>query len=218
MRMVLLWSDLVAASPFGPAVFEVRPGHRRRVREWAAAHAVATAAQRDVHMPLVEAWAVLDGGVTAVSGYGLTSLPYGVRVIGFQALRLLLAHLDVPGPGPFPDEAPVPLDELHRRHRATRPGAAEAVEQAELLSVCRDAVLLRWVARTLSAETAARRDRSIGSTPPTAPDPTIARQPAGPQRATPTTADPSTATSDTTTSASTTSASTTSDAAALGTV
>jgi hypothetical protein len=143
MRMAPIWSDLVRPSPHGPAVFEVLPGHRRAVREWAARRAMAAAAHRDVHVPVVEGWAVLDGGVTAVSGYGLTSLPHGVRVIGFQALRLLLADLGAAAPDPFPEEVPVAPAEPGRA------GAPEAVEQAELLAVCRDAVLLRWVARTL---------------------------------------------------------------------
>lgn len=143
MRMALIWSDLVRPSPHGPAVFEVLPEYRRPVRDWAVARAAATAAHRDVHAPVVEGWAVLDGGVTAVSGYDLTSLPHGLRVIGFRALRLLLADLGAAAPDPFPDEVLVAPDEPERG------GAPEAVEQAELLAVCRDAVLLRWVARTL---------------------------------------------------------------------
>jgi hypothetical protein len=59
-----------------------------------------------VHSPTVEGWALLDGGVTAVSGYGLTTLPHGLRVLGFGALRFLLAGVGVAGPDePFPTSA-----------------------------------------------------------------------------------------------------------------
>jgi hypothetical protein len=163
--MMLIWSDVVAPSALGPAVFEVAPAHRQRVRDWAAAQDVAFAAQHDVLWPAVEGWAVLDGGVTTVSGYGLTSLPHGVRVIGFAAVRLLLADLGAEGPAePFPGETAVgpagDVEELRRRHRATPRNAPETVEQAELLAACRDAELLRLVAKTLYRE--ATSWRSVG--------------------------------------------------------
>ena len=34
---------------------------------------------RELHLPAVEAWAILDGGITSLEGYGATSLPFGVR-------------------------------------------------------------------------------------------------------------------------------------------
>ncbi|MCO1659575.1 hypothetical protein [Pseudonocardia humida] len=153
MRMVLRWSDVVRATSLGPAVFEVVPAHRQRVRDWLAGQRLPHAVHRDVHSPTVEGWALLDGGVTAVSGYGLTSLPHGLRVLGFGALRLLLAGLGIDGPAePFPDERPVEFGELVRRQRASDPSSPQVREQAELLTVCRDDVLLRWVATTLFRE------------------------------------------------------------------
>lgn len=155
--MVLSWSDVVRTTSLGPAVFEVAPEHRPLVRGWLLAQDLPHSAQRDVHSPTVEGWALLDGGVTAIAGYGLTSLPHGLRVVGFGALRLLLAELDVDGPTDrFPDEPPIDLDELRDRRRATPPDSPHAREQAELLATCRDAVLLRWVAVTLFREAGTR--------------------------------------------------------------
>jgi hypothetical protein len=173
--MELRWTDVVVGPPtLGPAVFEIAPALRQRVRDWAAARGVAFAARHDVHWPAVEGWAVLDGGVTTVSGYGLTTLPHGVRVLGFAALRLLLADLGAAGPDePFPGERPVDIAELRRRHATTPRDAPETIEQAELLAVCRDAELLRWVAATLYEEAA----RTGGGEPP--PDPPPPDQAAG---------------------------------------
>lgn len=135
----------------GPAVFTVTASYEQAVRGWAASQDVAAASRREVHSPSVDAWAVLDGGVTAVEGYGLTSLPGGVRVIGFGAFRLLLAEFALAGPVvPFDRETPLAADELRRRHRGT-PRDAAAQEQAELLAECSDTVMLRWVATTLLA-------------------------------------------------------------------
>ena len=93
---------------------------------------------------------MLDGGVTSLEGYGATSLPCGVRVVGFQALRLLIADLGLSGPAaPFDGETVLDLEELRCAHRATG-RSPTAVEQAELLASCHDAVLLRWVAATLA--------------------------------------------------------------------
>lgn len=149
--MGLIWSDVVVRSTaLGPAVFEVVADHQARVRGWAVGRRLPHAVQQDVHFPFVEGWAVLDGGITAISGYGLTSLTHGVRVIGFAAARLLLADLHVEGP--LPDDLALDPDELQRRHAATEPNSPEAVEQAELLAACQDAQMLRFVARTLSAD------------------------------------------------------------------
>jgi hypothetical protein len=183
MRMVLIWSDVVRPTALGPAVFEVAPAHRWLVRDWLRAQDLPHAAQRDVHSPTVEGWALLDGGITEISGYGLTSLPHGIRVVGFGALRLLLAELDVEGPAePFPDEPPADLDELRRRHRVAAHDCPDTHEQAELLATCRDAVLLRWVAAILFQEAAEQRTRppvisapgepAAPHAPRTEPDPT----------------------------------------------
>lgn len=148
--MGLAWSDVVVRVPeLGPAVFEVAPDHQARVRGWAVGRRLPHAVSQDVHFPFVEGWAVLDGGITAISGYGLTSLTHGVRVIGSAALRLLLA--DLHADGPFPDDLALDPDELRRRHAATAPDSPDAVEQAELLAACQDAQMLRFVARTLAA-------------------------------------------------------------------
>lgn len=159
------WSEVFRRGEWGSAVFEVLPGHRAAVRIWAQHQNVPTASQHELHVPDVDAWAVLDGGVTSIRGYGLTSLPHGVRVVGFHAFRLLLTEFGLTGPVlPFPGELVLTSDVLHRRHRAevARGDVAwddvargdAATEQAELLASCTDAVLMRWVAATLLADSA----------------------------------------------------------------
>lgn len=144
------WSEVFRHGDWGPTVFECLPGHRATVRDWALRQRVPRVSPRELHLPDVDAWAVLDGGITSIHGYGLTSLPCGVRVVGFQAFRLLLAELGLAGPVlPFPGETVLEPDELRRRHAAPEARNAAAAEQAELLAACRDAVLLRWVATTL---------------------------------------------------------------------
>ena len=86
---------------------------------WASIQDVPTVRQHALHVPAVEAWAVLDGGVTSLEGYGATSLPCGVRVVGFQALRLLIAELGLAGPvRPFDGETVLAPEELRSAHRA----------------------------------------------------------------------------------------------------
>jgi hypothetical protein len=148
------WSEVFRRGGWGPAVFEVLPGHRAAVRIWAQHQNVPTASQHELHVPDVDAWAVLDGGVTSIRGYGLTSLSCGVRVVGFQAFRLLLTEFGLAGPVlPFPGEVVLTSDVLHRRHRSDAARGDAAIEQAELLASCSDAVLMRWVAATLLADT-----------------------------------------------------------------
>jgi hypothetical protein len=148
--MVGCWSEVFRHGEWGPTVFECLPGHRPTVRDWALRQQVPRASPRELHLPDVDAWAVLDGGVTSIHGYGLTSLPCGVRVVGFQAFRLLLDALGLAGPLlPFHGETVLPPVELRRRHAAPEARGPAATEQAELLAACRDAVLLRWVATTL---------------------------------------------------------------------
>jgi len=164
------WTDVVRATPLGPAVFEVAPEHRQWVRDWLIGQRLPYAVHRDVHAPTVEGWALLDGGVTGISGYGLTSLPHGLRVLGFGALRLLLAGLGVAAPAaPFPDERPVAFEELVRGQRAVAPDSPQVREQTELLTVCRDDVLLRWVATTLFREAVARAGLRAEAQPPAKP-------------------------------------------------
>lgn len=150
--MTVRWWDVVRRPELGEAVFEVARRSASAVRAWAERQDVATASTRMVHSPSVDAWAILDGGITSIYGYGLTTLPAGVRIVGFQAYRLLLAESEVAGPDePFPGEVPVDLDRLGRRHRSGLARDAAAVEQAELLAACTDEVMLRWVAATLLA-------------------------------------------------------------------
>lgn len=145
------WTEVFRHGGWGPTVFECIPGHRGAVRDWALRQHVPRTSVRELHLPDVDAWAVLDGGVTSIHGYGLTSLPCGVRVVGFQTFRLLLAELGLAGPVlPFPGETVHEPTELRRRHGSPAARGPAAAEQAELLAACSDAVLLRWVAQTLA--------------------------------------------------------------------
>jgi hypothetical protein len=146
------WSESFRHSPVCAAVFEVAPAQQRAVLTWAGRQPVARAAQRPVHSPSAESWAVLDGGVLHIYGYGLTTLPAGVYVVGLQAFRLLLAELGLPVPDGVTEAGSTAQDELRRRHRAASVTDPSGVEQAELLATCTDATMLRWVATTLLAE------------------------------------------------------------------
>lgn len=157
--MTVCWSTTFSRSPHGAAVFDVAPDRAVTVLTWAARQHVATLRRHALPAPVVQAWAVLDGGVVDLHGYGLTTLPGGVRVIGFAALRLLIAELDLAGPDPFDGETVVDPAELRRAHRAARCDA-RAVEQVELLATCQDALLLRWVAATLAADDQAGVDQA----------------------------------------------------------
>jgi hypothetical protein len=158
--MTVSWSSVFHRSPLGVAVFDVAPDYRYTVLAWASVQDVPTVRHRELHMPAVEAWAILDGGVTSLEGYGATSLPCGVRVVGFQALRLLIDDLGLAGPFRlFEGESVLDADALHRLHGATGRDPS-AMEQAELLASCHDAVLLRWVAATLLGPNQAATARS----------------------------------------------------------
>lgn len=152
-------------SELGTAVFDVTPGQRNPVLEWAGRQEVPRAARRAVHAPSVQAWAVLDGGIVHLFGYGLTSLPSGVYVLGSAVVELVAADLGLRGPAGRTG-AGEDVEELRRRHRdagaGADPGARAAVlEQAELLAICSDAVLLRWVATALLAGSLSAGGQSV---------------------------------------------------------
>jgi hypothetical protein len=152
--MTVGWSAAFRRSPLGAAVFDVATDFRYTVLAWASIQDVPTVRQHALHVP-----AVLDGGVVSLEGYGATTLPCGVRVVGFQALRLVIADLDLAGPAPFDGETVLGTEELRTAHREIG-RSPEAVEQAELLASCHDAVLLRWVAATLTSAGQAAAARS----------------------------------------------------------
>jgi hypothetical protein len=158
------WADSFRRSELGAVVFEVAPTALRRVLDWAEQQPLPQASRRSVHSPSVDAWAVLDGGIVHVFGYGLTTLPAGAHIVGLQAFRLVLAELGYAVPDGLTTASTVPPEELRRRLRATRTNDPSAREQADLLASCTDAVLLRWVAATLLAEYG-----TTGSGPPPVP-------------------------------------------------
>lgn len=146
------WSESFRRSELGAAVFDVAPAVLPRVLAWVDRQPVPHATRRDVHAPSVDAWALLDGGVVHRFGYGLTTLPAGMHIVGLQAFRLIVAELGFAVPDGLTESSSVPPAELHRRLLAVPADDPSAVEQAELLASCTDAVLLRWVATTLLAE------------------------------------------------------------------
>jgi hypothetical protein len=146
------WADAFRRSDLGAAVFEVSPATLGRVLYWAEEQPIPRAARRSVHTPSVDAWAVLDGGLVHTFGYGLTTLPAGLYIVGLQAFRLVLAELGFAVPDGLTQASTVPAAELRRRLRATPADDPSGLEQADLLASCTDAVLLRLVAATLLAE------------------------------------------------------------------
>jgi hypothetical protein len=150
------WTVWFGRSALAPTVFEVRPPGRAAVRRWVAGARLATAAGRDPHSPVVDAWAVLDGGILAVARWDRPGtppprdpLPAGLYVVGFGAFRLVTAAIGVPRPErPLPGEPlydPAALADAHRRTRA-----ADAEEVAQLLATCSDSRELRLVAGALA--------------------------------------------------------------------
>lgn len=155
------WTDVLTESDLCPGVFDLRWDVRPRLRRWLAAHELSTARLREPHLPVVDAWALLDGGVLSVSSVTVSGrapepswsppLPAGMRVIGFQAVRLLVAELALAGPAAaLPGEPATDPDAL-RAEFELRGIDRVSREQAELLATCTDRLSLRWVAAALGA-------------------------------------------------------------------
>lgn len=150
------WNEVLTRSDLGAGIFDVRWDVRPRLRRWLAANDLPRATTREPHLPAVDAWALLDGGVIAVASVAIPSagatsrfLSPGMRVLGFRAFRLLVAELGLAGPTtvlagePFSDLDVLRAEFAHRRDD----GAAR--EQAELLATCTDRTSLRWVTAAL---------------------------------------------------------------------
>lgn len=155
------WDEVLTPSDLGSGVFDVRWDLRPRLRRWLAAQGLPTASGREAHRPAIDAWAMLDGGVIAVSAVTLPGaaspspapaaplLGPGMRVIGYRALRLLVDQLGLPGPtqalrGEHLD-VPGLVGDLFDARRSD----AAAIEQVELLASCTDRSTLRWVVTAL---------------------------------------------------------------------
>lgn len=168
------WDEVLTPSDLCAGVFDVRWDLRPRLRRWLSGQDLPVASGRETHRPAIDAWALLDGGVIAVStvtppgstprGSGPASVPPpvaaapdlsptlvppGMRVIGFRTLRLLSARLGLGVPetvlrGERMDP-PGLVEDLFDRRRHD----AEAVEQAELLATGTDRSSLRWVVTAL---------------------------------------------------------------------
>lgn len=157
------WSDAFGRTDEGPAVFAVALPQRGAVLGWAGEQRhVPRVSNRELYSPAIDAWAVLDGGVSSLhaasphNGSPAGSLCAGVRVVGYRALRLIAAELGLAAPWePFPGEVLLEVDELRTRHRVASSDCPSAVEQAQLLASCVDAPTMRWVAATLLAESRA---------------------------------------------------------------
>ncbi|MEJ8282041.1 hypothetical protein [Pseudonocardia spirodelae] len=168
------WDEVFTPSDLAECVFDVRWDLRPRLRRWLAEHDLPTASGRETHRPAIDAWALLDGGVIAVSAVTLPGAPPGavplpgrepaagatppprspllspgMRLIGHRTLRLVVARLGLPGhDDPLPGEhrdVPGVVDDLFDGRR--RDG--ESTEQAELLATCTDRTSLRWVVAAL---------------------------------------------------------------------
>jgi hypothetical protein len=150
------WTGSFARSALAPGLFVVGAGCRAAVRAWAVAQRGACATDREPHGPVLDAWAVLDGGVLAVASWRPAdgALAAGLYVVGFGAFRLLTADLGMPGPTrPLPDEPLYDLAALRTAHRSRSVACPDAREQAELLATCDDVRTLRRVATALLTTT-----------------------------------------------------------------
>lgn len=155
------WTDVLTPSPLSDGVFDVRWDVRPRLRRWLAAHDLPEASGREPHLPAVDAWAVLDGGVISVSSVTVSGrepepgwsppLTAGMRVIGHRTFRLLVAELALAGPATAPDGGPAADPDALRAEFDARTTDATGREQAELLVTCTDRSALRWVAAALGA-------------------------------------------------------------------
>ena len=152
------WAEVLTVSDIAAGIFDVRWDLRPRLRRWLAAHDLPTAGCREPHLPATDAWAVLDGGVLCSAsitvsgpepGPGSHRLAPGMRVIGFQAFRLLVDELGLPGPATVLAGEPVSDPTVLRARFAARVPDAAAREQAELLATCTDRTALRWVSAAL---------------------------------------------------------------------
>ncbi|MDQ4116664.1 MAG: hypothetical protein M3235_06830 [Actinomycetota bacterium] len=155
------WTDVLTRSDLCAGVFDVRWDVRPRLRRWLAAHDLPTARLREPHLPAVDAWALLDGGVVNVSSVSLAGqpgepswsrpLPAGMRLLGFRAFRLLVAELALDGPSTtLPGEPRTDPDALRAEFEGRVLDRA-AREQADLLATCTDRSSLRWVAAALAS-------------------------------------------------------------------
>ncbi|RZT87100.1 hypothetical protein EV383_4007 [Pseudonocardia sediminis] len=152
------WNDVLTVSNLGAGIFDVRWDVRPRLRRWLAGHDLPCASTRDPHLPAVDAWALLDGGVISVASLAVGPhdpdaawqvLSPGMRVLGFRAFRLLVAQLALAGPATvLPGEQVTDPDALRAEFENRRDDGA-AREQAELLASCTDRSSTRWVAAVL---------------------------------------------------------------------
>jgi len=155
------WTDVLTGSDLCAGVFDVRWDVRPRLRRWLAAHHLPTASLREPHLPAVDAWALLDGGVLCVSSVTIAGhvpepassppLPAGMRILGFRAFRLLVAELALAGPSTtLPGEPRTDPDALRAEFEGRVVDGA-SLEQAELLASCTDRLSLHWVAAALAS-------------------------------------------------------------------
>jgi hypothetical protein len=164
--MTVKWSEAFTRSRTMPAVFRVRPDYESRIHKWLGHQNVPSVRSSGMYESTITAWAILNGGITATHAYGMTGLPSGLRVVGWQPLRLLAADLDLTVPSrPMPGEGDV-VDgtELRRRHLATATDDSAAASRAEALAACSDYKSLRWAVRRLLGDTVL-----IANRPPDAP-------------------------------------------------
>ncbi|MDN5916584.1 MAG: hypothetical protein L0I76_16030 [Pseudonocardia sp.] len=157
------WNDVLTGSDLAAGIFDVRWDVRPRVRRWLAGHDLPAASTREPHLPAVDAWALLDGGVISVASVATTpqgpaawqALSPGMRVLGFRAFRLLVAQLGLAGPTTVLAGEPVTDPDALRAEFEHRRSDGAALEQAELLASCTDRSSTRWVAAVLRSGPAA---------------------------------------------------------------
>ena len=159
------WDDVLTVSSLGAGIFDVRWDVRPRLRRWLAVHDLPASSSREPHLPAIDAWALLDGGVISVASVAAPrhdrdgarqALSPGMRVLGFRTFRLLVAQLGLGGPTTVLPGEPVADPDVLRAEFDNRRHDGAAREQAELLATCTDRSSTRWVAAVLRSGPAAR--------------------------------------------------------------
>ena len=147
-----------------PAVFRVQTGYKRSVYEWLDQQDVPVVISEGIYESHITAWGVLDGGVTSTHAYGFGSLPGGLRVFGWQTLRLLISELDLEPPKRLLLGEGVILDivELQRRHGVADPKDGDSDRRAESLT-CSDSISLQWAVRSVFGDTALASSRAASA-------------------------------------------------------
>jgi hypothetical protein len=146
------WTTVFRRSTVHPAVFAVRDrGIAERAMQWADRVGLAHEHRAYLLAAELNGWALLDGGLSHLQSHARGRLRTGLRIVGWSALRLVAAELDVVAPRRLLVGETSRQSTSHLRHLAgdgwlaCGPGS----RQAGMLASYVDARGLHDIARTL---------------------------------------------------------------------